>query len=418
MKCWNCGFENPPNVKFCNNCGSPQQRPCPLCGTTNPPGSKFCNNCGLNLQEAYVAPASSPASPGPASAPSTAQDLIARYMPQDLADKIKEAGSRGGVEGERRIATILFCDVKGSTAMAETLDPEEWADIMNRAFRYLIEPVYRYEGTVARLMGDAILAFFGAPIAHEDDPYRAVLASLDILHGIDDYRDRVRRDNGLDFSVRIGLNTGLVVVGNVGSDLKYEYTAMGDAINLASRLQAAAEPDSVLISENTYHQVAQLVDVIDKGKVQIKGKAEPVRVYQVTAARQGVARTRGLAGLTSPMVDRRREFAALMQTLDDLRAGRGSIVSVIGEAGLGKSRLIAEWHKAVDLHGGDWPIRWVEGRCLSYGASMAHHLSMDILRNLIGAPAGATEEDTRSALRASLDRGMETDTDDAYAYLA
>src|SRR5512135_3519154 len=179
MKCWNCGYENPPNAKFCSNCGQPQERTCPNCGTRNPAGAKFCNNCGYNLQTAApaAAPASAPSSPRGESARATAaespQALLEKYMPKELASKLEAARTSRSMEGERRIVTILFCDVKGSTAMAEKLDPEEWADIMNRAFQYLIEPVYRYEGIVARLMGDAILAFFGAPIAHEDDPARA-----------------------------------------------------------------------------------------------------------------------------------------------------------------------------------------------------------------------------------------------------
>ncbi|MGB8647724.1 MAG: adenylate/guanylate cyclase domain-containing protein [Anaerolineae bacterium] len=363
-----------------------------------------------------MSPAPAPAA-RPAPAAPTPQNLIEKYMPKEIATKLEAARVSRSVEGERRIVTILFCDVKGSTAMAEKLDPEEWADIMNRAFQYLIEPVYHYEGTVARLMGDAILAFFGAPIAHEDDPYRAVLASLDILKGISEYREQVQREKGLDFSVRVGLNTGLVVVGNIGSDLKYEYTAMGDAINLASRLQSAADPNSILISDNTRRLVAPLFEFEDKGKLEVKGKSEPVQVYRVIEAKKGAIKTRGIAGLASPMVGRRREFSTLMQITDDLRHGHGSVVAIVGEAGLGKSRLMAEWRKAVELQGGEPNIRWVEGRCLSYGASMAHHLSTDILRGLIGAPAGSSEEETRTALYKTVEQALGNDLKEVYPYL-
>ena len=157
----------------------------------------------------------------------TSQDKLLQYIPKELLDKLESARAGQTMAGERRVVTILFCDVKGSTAAAEKIDPEDWAEIMNSAFEHLIAPVYRYEGTLARLMGDAILAFFGAPIAHEDDPERAVLAGLGIVEGIEPYREQVRERWDLDFNVRIGINTGLVVVGEVGSDRLLEYTGMG-----------------------------------------------------------------------------------------------------------------------------------------------------------------------------------------------
>jgi class 3 adenylate cyclase len=437
MKCWSCGYENPPNARFCNNCGQPQERVCPNCGNKNPAGAKFCNNCGyaLTLTSQYAQPDdargsvltrhSSPSpvewerGEGARAAPRSAesQALLEKYMPQELASKLEAARSGLSLEGERRIVTILFCDVKGSTALAEKLDPEEWAELINRAFQYLIEPVYKYEGTVARLMGDAILAFFGAPIAHEDDPYRATLAALDILKGIAEYRDRIEREKDMDLAVRVGLNTGLVVVGNIGSDLKYEYTAMGDAINLASRMQTAAEPDTILISENTHRLIASLFEFEDKGTIEVKGKSKPIHVYRVLEAKKGAVKPRGITGLVSPMVGRRREFSALMQISDDVRNGHGSIVSIIGEAGLGKSRLVAEWRKAAEMQAGDKPLCWVEGRCLSYGTSMAHHLSMDILRGLVEAPAGSTEAETRTALWTTLEQLLGGEMKEVYPYL-
>lgn len=423
MKCWNCSFENPPGAKFCSNCGQQQQRACPNCNTVNPAGSKFCNNCGYNLQTAdtkpqapETAPAAGPARPSPASQPSR-ESLVEKYMTKQVADKLEAARASRAVEGERRIVTILFCDVKGSTSMAEQLDPEEWAEIMNNAFEYLIKPVHDYEGTVARLMGDAILAFFGAPLAHEDDPQRAILASLEIIKNIADYREKIQKQYGMDFSVRVGLNTGLVVVGNIGSDYKFEYTAMGDAINLASRMQSAADPNSIFITENTHRLVPALFEFEDKGLMEVKGKADPVHVYRVVEAKRGAIKTRGIAGLASPMVGRRREFSTLLQISDDVKMGHGSSVAVIGEAGLGKSRLIAEWRKAALMETGDKPLRWVEGRCLSYGSSMAHHLSADVLRALIGAAAGATEDETHTALWNAMENLFGQDKKEVYPFL-
>ena len=189
--------------------------------------------------------------------------------------------SRRSMQGERRTVTVLFCDVAGSTAMAEQLDPEEWAEIMNDAFQYLTGPIERYEGTVARLMGDAILAFFGAPVAHEDDPQRAVLARLDIVEGVGTFREEITRVYGLDFNVRVGINTGPVVVGEVGSDFAGEYTAMGDAVNLASRMEQSAEPGTVQITEDTYRLIAPLFEFEDLGGLPVKGKDEPVRAYRI-----------------------------------------------------------------------------------------------------------------------------------------
>ena len=183
---------------------------------------------------------------------------LEQYIPRELLTKLEAARTSGGLQSERRVVTMLFCDVTGSTAAAEILDPEEWSEIMNGAFEHLIAPVYRYEGTLARLMGDAILAFFGAPIAHEDDPHRAVLAGLEIIQAIGPYRDEVKSTWGVDFEVRVGINTGLVVVGEVGSDLRVEYTALGDAINVAARMEQAARPGTVQIAADTHRLIAPL----------------------------------------------------------------------------------------------------------------------------------------------------------------
>ncbi len=409
IKCQACSFENAPDAKFCENCGKPLQRTCPHCAKPVSAGARFCKNCGSDLQ-----------APAPAKAPSAAaaenftQALIDRYMTKEMASKIA-AVRQGGAEGERRVVTILFADIKGSTALAEKLDPEDWAEIMNHAFEYLIEPIYRYEGIVARLMGDAILAFFGAPLAHEDDPQRGVLAALAILEGMNTYREKLWAEKGLEFGVRIGLNTGLVVVGHVGSDLKSEYTAMGDAINLASRMQTAAEPNTILISENTHRLITRLFEFEDCGQIAVKGKESLIQTYRPIRERKGATRQRGIVGLQSPMVGRESEYTQLRQVMANTRAGRGAVVAIIGEAGLGKSRLIAEWRQAVLAE--DRPVRWIEGRCLSYGTSMAHHLSTDILRGVIGAPAGSSEEETRAALKKTVEALLGAETQEVYPFL-
>jgi class 3 adenylate cyclase/tetratricopeptide (TPR) repeat protein len=302
--------------------------------------------------------------------------------------------------GERRIVTMLFCDVKGSTAAAEQLDPEEWAEIMNSAFEYLIKPVYHYEGTLARLMGDAVLAFFGAPISHEDDPERGVLAALEIVSRIQPFCDQVRQRWGLEFNVRVGLNTGLVVVGEVGSDLRLEYTAMGDAINLAARMEQTATPGTVQISEETYRRVSPRFDVEPLGPIQVKGKAEPVSAYRVLQRAAQPGPTRGLQGMQAPLIGRVEELDGLQSALAQLGQGVGGVVCLIGEAGLGKSRLIEEARSR-------WPARegdsWLQTRGLSYETHHPYGIFQQLLRALAGASEGDHPEQVSRALQARLE---------------
>jgi class 3 adenylate cyclase len=282
INCPSCNAENRDQANFCLACGGLLLEYCPRCSFEVQHGSTFCDNCGLKLQpdwdvawwagetsqvqrshearaqrpKSKAAPDISAFTPVPQSqtipsagpqpsrrVPAATQadgsaSSIQKYIPKELEAKLTAARVSGEMVGERRVVTMLFCDVKGSTAAAEHMDPEDWGEIINGAFEYMIKPVYQYEGIVARMMGDGLLAFFGAPIAHEDDPQRAILAGLEIVAAIRPYREQVQGSHGIDFDVRVGINTGLVVVGSVGSDLRMEYTALGDAINLASRMEA------------------------------------------------------------------------------------------------------------------------------------------------------------------------------------
>jgi len=316
--------------------------------------------------------------------------------------------------GERRIVTILFSDVKGSTTFSEHLDPEEVMEIMNGAFDVLIAPITHYEGALARLMGDGILAFFGAPIAHEDDAERACRAALDIIARAQEYAIRLEEERGISgFSVRVGIHTGLVVVGEVGSDLRVEYTAMGDAVNLASRIEGVAEPGTVLITEDTHRLIAPLFETESLGPIEVRGRREPVAVYRVLAPRAVAGKARGIEGLESPLVGRDTELQALREVLEQLQAGVGGIVTVVGEAGIGKSRLVAELRKETAPRG----VRWMEGRCLSYGESMAYLPWVDMLRGLLNR----SMEDSPSAVHDTLRRWLQAfcpdQFDAVYPYL-
>lgn len=396
MKCPNCKTENPAQAKFCINCGTGLAARCANCQSELPASARFCANCGQ-----------------PVAAPTATDEArhtrLAANTPAPLAEKMRAAH----LAGERKIVTCLFADVVGSTTLAEHMDPEDWTLIMNGAFDRLsriiqgpddsqdYDGTIAYEGTIARLLGDAMLVFFGAPVTHEDDPVRAVRASLDMLAAVREYAVDVRRRYSIEFTLRIGLNTGPVVVGNVGSDLKYEYTAMGDAVNLAARMQSAARPGTLLISEYTYRYVAPVFDCVDLGLIEVKGRAEPVRVYEVQQAKAQPGRLRGLAGLESPMVGRDVELKALLQLSAAVRAGLGRAAVIIGEPGLGKSRLITEWRGASTASAaGPKPELWAEGRCLSYGQNLAYHLLGDLVRSLLGVPATADEPEKRAALQA------------------
>ena len=315
------------------------------------------------------------------------------HPPNNAASGLPRAASTpraGGsiAAGERRVITVLFCDVVGSTALAGRLDPEEWAEVMNEAFRYMIAPIEEYGGMVARLMGDAVLAFFGAPQAHEDDPQRAVLAGLDIVNGIRPFIHQFDQDYGLAFNVRVGINTGPVVVGEMGSGQSGEYTAMGDAINLAARMEQTAAPGTVQIGEDTYRLIAPLFDVWDLGGIEVKGKDEPVHAYRVLGLEPQPGRLRGLEGFSAPLVGREREIARLRDILADLRDGHSRICYLIGEAGLGKSRLIAEvrqtWRDQLAATFGDvnplWR-GWTEFVAVSFGASRPYDMLKRQLRH-------------------------------------
>jgi predicted ATPase/class 3 adenylate cyclase len=317
----------------------------------------------------------------PASA--LAKSELHQYIPEELMKKLQTARDKGGMVGERRVVTMLFCDLKGSTAAAEGLDPEDWTEIMNGAFAQMIKPVYQYEGTIARLMGDALLAFFGAPIAHEDDPRRAILAGLDIVEAIKPYREQIREKYGVDFDVRVGINTGLVVVGAVGSDLRMEYSALGDAINLAARMEQTAEPGTVRVAHDAYKLVKNLFEFKSLGGVEVKGKSEPIFAYQALGRKFELGRSRGIEGLHAAMVGRDAELSVLRSTMADLKQGLGRIIFVLGEAGLGKTRLISEAHAVFQTLGHMQAI-WVETISLSYETNQAYGLFQRLIRRVGG----------------------------------
>src|SRR6266508_1060884 len=260
MRCESCGHDNPPDAAFCEECGVAVEIPCPHCGQQQRAGTKFCRRCGHRLAGA---PESPPASPGPSPR---------AYTPRHLVDRILT--SRSALEGERKQVTVLFCDIVESSGLAERLGPESMHQLLDRALRLMAEAVHRYEGAVNQFLGDGLMALFGAPLALEEHALRAVQAALAIRETISGYSEQLRRDNGVEVRLRMGLNTGLVVVGRIGDDLRMDYTAVGDTTNLAARMQTLDEPGATLVAASTHRLVEGDVRGGPLGAVQGKGRRE------------------------------------------------------------------------------------------------------------------------------------------------
>src|SRR6266702_8615786 len=325
------------------------------------------------------------------------------------------AAARPAASSERRPLTVLFADIAGSTSIAERLDPEDWTALVGEAFTRMNRTIERYDGTIARLMGDGVLAFFGAPVAHEDDPERAVRCGLDMARTIDELGAAQRAKGASDLRVRVGFNTGPVVVGMIGSDTANEYTAMGDAVNVAARMQATARAGSVLVAAATYRFISPLVDAVDVGLLELKGKTDAVQAYEITGLKAGAKAARGLVGLRAPMVGRDAQLARLRDVFGVVRAGQGRIACVLGEPGMGKTRLLSELR--AEIARGDGSLRWIEGRCLSYGETLPYHLVLDLVRSLIGVSGSSDESQVAEALESALRDLLGDGWAETYAYL-
>jgi class 3 adenylate cyclase/tetratricopeptide (TPR) repeat protein len=383
-------------MRFCGQCGAALAPRCPQCGAEVPAGFRFCGQCGASLQAApAAAPAAAVAPPAPASA---APPRATGYTPKHLAEKILK--SRSALEGERRQVTVLFADLAGFTALAEQRDPEEVHQIIDRCFELITAEVHRFEGTINQYTGDGVMALFGAPIAHEDAPRRAVHAALAIQQALRAYARALEAERGLTLQMRIGVNTGPVVVGRIGDDLRMDYTAVGDTTNLAARLQQVARPGSILVSEHTHRLVGGFFETLDLGETPVKGHS-PIRVFEVLRhrgrrARFDIAAERGL----TPLVGRDRELSTLRELFGEMTAGRGQVAFVAGEAGIGKSRLLYEVRRWLADAGE--PVTWLEGRCISFGQSIPFLPLVDQLRENFGIE----EFDGEPEIIAKIEHGM------------
>jgi len=329
MNCPKCRHENALKAKFCEECAAPLGRACVNCGIHVSSTAKFCSECGhplppvADITSRFASPKS--------------------YTPRHLAEKILT--SRSALEGERKQVTVLFADIKGSMELLVDRDPEVAQMLLfDPVLDRMIEAVHRYEGTVHRVMGDGIMALFGAPLAVEDHAVRACYAGLTMQESVYRYADEVQRSHGIQVAIRVGLNSGEIVVTAIGNDLHMDYTVVGQTAHLASRMEQMAKPGSVLTTADTVRLAAGYVAIEPLGPVPVKGLADPVQIYEVTGA--GTARTRLEAaaghGLTR-FVGRDVEFVQLLAAQQLAAQGRGQVVAVIGEAGVGKSRLVYEF---------------------------------------------------------------------------
>ena len=381
MKCPKCQTENPGTRKFCKECGAKLLLVCPKCRFENAPGDKFCGECGYPLKPTEEA------SPINYLEPQS-------YTPKHLADKILT--TRSAIEGERKLVTVMFADVAGFTSMSEKLDPEDVHRIMDGCCRILVDEIHRFEGTIGEFRGDGVMALFGAPIAHEDHAQRACHAALAIQQALVPYSEEVKRKYGMDFKMRIGLNSGTVVVGAIGDDLRMDYTAMGDTTNLAARMESSAEPGSILVSANTHRLAREFFEFASLDTLQVKGKQEPVEAYRLLRptevdTRIGASVARGL----TRFVGRSREIETLREAFAKVQSGEGQVMGLVGEAGVGKSRLLLEFRNLLPQR----RYTYLEGQCLHYGGSMPYLPLLDVLRSFLGVKEGEPEQVIRQKLK-------------------
>jgi class 3 adenylate cyclase/tetratricopeptide (TPR) repeat protein len=388
MKCPRCQFENREDAKFCSECGHKFELICPDCGKTNRPEAKFCDECGSKLgkpKETVPVDYSEPQS----------------YTPKFLADKILT--TRSSLEGERKLVTVLFADVANYTSIAEKLDPEEVHQIMDGCFQILMDEIHSYEGTINQFTGDGVMALFGAPVAHEDHAQRACHAGLSIQKAIEEYANKIERERGVEFKIRIGLNSGPVIVGSIGDDLRMDYTAVGDTTNMAARIQQTAKPGEVWASQETHNIIRDYFHDEMVGEFPLKGKAAHQPLYRMVSERPDV-RTRFEAGLVrgiTELVGRRPEMETLRSVFERAKGGEGQVVDVVGEAGVGKSRLVYEFHTVLGRE-----ATFLTGICFQHGRNINFLPVTDVVKSVFRIKEGMTEEKVGSQIEGGITENL------------
>jgi predicted ATPase/class 3 adenylate cyclase len=394
MRCPSCNNDNPADAVFCEGCGTKLELICPACKASVSPGARFCKKCGTAVDPTRAASSTTVASPTAVS-------------PKAQITVAADGAASEAIEGERKTVTALFADIKGSMDLMEDLDPEEARAIVDPALKLMIDAAHRYDGYVVQSTGDGIFALFGAPVAHEDHPQRALYAALRMQDEVKRYAEKLRAEQGVNLQVRVGVNTGEVVVRSIRTGAgQTEYTPIGHSTSFASRLQTLANPGSVAISETVRKLVEGYFLLTPLGPARIKGVSEPVNVYEVTGLgplRTRLQRSAG-RGLTK-FVGREREMEALRHAAEQAQAGRGQIVAAMAEAGTGKSRLFFEF-KATSRSG--WMV--LETFSVSHGKASAYLPVLDLLQGyfkIVGEDDPRTRREKVAGRIAILDRSLE-----------
>lgn len=413
MLCPGCGRDNRGEARFCDGCGATLERRCPSCERELRSGARFCDGCGASI-DAPVRPDRAQ-TPSPSTLPTlpTAPPEAGRaqvperdprdYTPKHLADAILQ--SKSALEGERKQVTVLFADVKGSMELAEQLDPERWHEILDRFFQILADGVHRFDGTINQYTGDGIMALFGAPIAHEDHAERACYAALELRDTLRTYADELRMDLGLTFSTRVGINSGEVVVGKIGDDLRMDYTAQGMSVGLAQRMESLADGGNALLTEHTARLVEGYFELRDLGETRVKGLQRPVRVSELVGlgaqrTRLDRARARGF----SSFVGRDSERKALESALEKALLGQGQVIGVVAEAGIGKSRLCARFLEDCRARG----IEVQQTTGLAHGRNLPLAPILQLLRDTFGIDERDGEQAQRDKIAGRIVLGDES----------
>jgi class 3 adenylate cyclase/tetratricopeptide (TPR) repeat protein len=382
MQCPKCQFENREGVDFCEECGAKLELECPNCEAKLPLGRKFCGKCGYALSESTET----------ASLKESEHDTQIPESPPE-----ETVSAEIAAEGERKYVTVLFSDLSGYTAMSEKLDPEEVKEITSRIFGEISKIVAGYDGFVEKYAGDAVMAIFGVPQAHEDDPVRAIKAAREIHQLVDVISPDVEKKIGQSISIHTGINTGLVVTGEVDMQ-RGTHGIAGDTINLASRLSDMAKPGEILADVDTCHQAEGHFTCEYMETASVKGKAEPVRIYKVVSQKEKPITIRRLSGLRSDLVGRTVEMAELSEAVENLQEGKGRIFSICGAAGTGKSRLVEEFKAGLDLE----QIQWIEGHAYAYSQNIPYFPLVDLLNRLLHIE----EKDPPEKVRDKVESGL------------
>src|SRR5262245_41707473 len=429
MQCASCGFDNQEGLKFCNECGTPLKRRCSHCSFDNAPQAKFCGECGTQLarqsQQSSVQRLESRVQNNADAQHQTLDPLSSQppvsYTPKHLAERIlaEQAAmeSRGALEGERKTITALFADIKGSMGLIEDLDPEEARQLVDPALHFMMDAVHRYEGYVAQSIGDGIFAFFGAPIACEDHPQRALYAALRMQEESIRYAETLRREKGINFQIRVGVNTGDVVLRSIRKDdLHAEYIPIGHSTSLASRMESLATPGSIVVSEHTYKLADGYFAFKSLGAARVKGVSDPINIYEVIGVgplrtRLQVSARRGLVRF----VGRQGELAQMQKALMQAKEGHGQIVAVMGDPGVGKSRLCYEF-KLIAQSG----CLVLETFSVAHGKAYPYLPLIDLLKNYFQISPQDDERQRREKVLGkvlALDRSLEDTVPYLFAFL-